>query len=291
MAPRTPPETMLGKRSLGGRAGYTVTELLLTLAVLTIVTLPVVSFFQKNMGAVFQTDLRRKAEETARNTLDQIEANLMEANEVTIASATLVEFICDWNKHPNYNPWALSVNGIPNIMDPDVDGDANTIVTDPTTQWRYGYNLKDDDDNGDGRIDVRFRYYWVGRTLSQDASYDEEPWGNHVKVVATNILNCTFTYFGNKNLDLGRQLDLGHDGIAGTGDVGENDGIIDQIEMDMVPPPAGAGNRNGQLDLRDERKYITSIHIVLQVDINNDGVADYTLETELAPPLMPLKWM
>lgn len=265
-------------------------ELLITLAVLTIVTVPIIGFFASHMTGVFQTDLRRRAEETARNALDQMETNLMEAKEVTVASATLVEFIADWNKSPNYSLWALSVNGIPNIMDPDVDGDATSIVP-STAQWTVGYNLKDDDDDGDGRIDVRFRYYWAGTTLYQDASYNEEPWGNHVKTVAPNILSCTFTYFGNKSLALGRQLDLGHDGLPNTGDVGENDGIIDQIEMDMVAPPLGGGNRNGQLDLREERRYITSIHIVLQVDLKNRGVADYTLETELSPPLMPLRWM
>ncbi len=76
---------------------------------------------------------------------------------------------------------------------------------------------------------------------------------------------------------------------AATGDSGENDGIISAAEMDMVAAPSGLGNRNGLLDTVNERRYVTSIRVYLAVDKNRDGKTEYSVETDVYPPLLPLK--
>ena len=82
---------------------------------------------------------------------------------------------------------------------------------------------------------------------------------------------------------------MGNDGVAGTGDPGENDGIISEREIDWVQTTTGHGNRNGRLDTDVEMKYIVSIGVHIEMDKNNDGIADYKIDTEIMPPFLPLK--
>jgi len=104
-----------------------------------------------------------------------------------------------------------------------------------------------------------------------------------------NVSTFTLTYWGNKANALGRGVDLGNDGLAATGDAGEKDGVISAIEMDMVAPSAGMGNRNGKLDTTNERRYITDIRVKLGSDKNRDGKTEYAVETDIYPLLLPLK--
>ena len=69
----------------------------------------------------------------------------------------------------------------------------------------------------------------------------------------------------------------------------EKDGVISAIEMDMVAPSAGMGNRNGKLDTTNERRYITDIRVKLGSDKNRDGKTEYAVETDIYPLLLPLK--
>ena len=49
------------------------------------------------------------------------------------------------------------------------------------------------------------------------------------------------------------------------------------------------GNGNGVLDTQTERSYITQIHIVLGSTYMTTGSSEYTLESDVYPPLLPLK--
>jgi hypothetical protein len=105
----------------------------------------------------------------------------------------------------------------------------------------------------------------------------------------TNISTFSLVYYGSKQENLGRNIDLGNDGVAATADAGENDGIITQREIDWVQAATGHGNRSGMIDTANEKKYITTIYVKMAQDRNKDGQPDYTLDTQLAPPLLPIK--
>ena len=151
------------------------------------------------------------------------------------------------------------------------------------------YDLKDDDEDGDKKIDMEVTFYLTGNTLFRDVSYNEEGFGNHIKKLLDNVTFLNFVYWGSKKEDLGKNIDLGNDGIAGTDDEGEDDGLISETEIDMVAPPTGHGNQNGSIDTEEERMYIASIYLEIGYDKNGDGVEDARLKTELSPPLLVLK--
>jgi hypothetical protein len=138
-------------------------------------------------------------------------------------------------------------------------------------------------------VDVQCRYYMSGKNLMRDFNYNGAGWGANTKIIATNISSFTLTYYGSKSEDLGNLIDLGNDGAAGTNDTGESDGIISAREIDWVQAPTGAGNRSGLIDTADERRYIVTIHLYVAQDLNGDGKDDFKLETQLAPPLLPIK--
>jgi len=269
--------------------GMTLTEILLGMAILSVFGLTSSYLLKVVFNATTKTQAASSAQEEVRQALSKMESDLYEANEIRTSSTTFVEFICDFNRSPKYDPAGdQDGDGIPNVRDADMDGDANLMVP-ATAQWRIGFNLKDDDDNGDKKIDVRIRYYLQNKVLYKDSSFDEEAWGARVVKILDNVSLFSINYLGSKANDLGRNIDLGSDGNPGTGDNGENDGIISQVEMDMVPPSAGMGNRDGFLDTTNERRYITSIRLILGVDKNKDGQNDFQVTTEIYPPLLTVK--
>ncbi|MDD5656553.1 MAG: type II secretion system protein [Elusimicrobia bacterium] len=270
--------------------GVTLPELMVGMAIMGIITVAFATFLRFTIKTATSAQTGGEAQEETRQALMKIEDALSHATEITISSGSLVEFVADIDQSPLYDREAdWDGDGIPNWRDADRDGDA-WLVLPASAQWQAGDNLRDDDEDGDGRIDARRRLYLSGGDLWLDMSVNEEPWGAaRLKKIMTGVSTFTLTYWGNKANALGRNIDLGNDGAAGTGDAGENDGIISQKEMDMVAPPAGMGNRNGALDARNERRYITSIRIGLGSDKNRDGKTDYAAETDIYPPLLPLK--
>lgn len=269
--------------------GVTLTELMLSTALTAGIVTAFAGFQRGAVTASVRSRAAAEGSESARAALRSIERDLYGANQVTVASATLIEFVCDIDRSPDYDGSAdADSDGVPNERDGDMDGDAQLIAP-AAAQWRHGFNLKDDDEDGDGRVDMRVRYYVSGRSLARDVSINEEAWGRRVREAARGVSSLTFSYFGNKAAELGKLLDRGADGLAGTSDPGENDGVIDQAEMDRVAAPAGAGNRSGALDTDAERRYVTSVRISLAVDSNGDGRPDGRLLTEVQPPLLPLK--
>jgi prepilin-type N-terminal cleavage/methylation domain-containing protein len=271
------------------RNGFTLTEMIVYVAILSIA----VAMFSKFMTGFIKT---AKTSESGmlgsaelRLALARMEGDLYEANEFSGVSRTSVTFVCDMLKNPGWDPDAdADGDGVPNIKDTDADGDAQQKFSLPRDgQWRAGYNLEDDDEDNDGRRDVRVQVYYSSGAVYRALSVNEGAW--QVSRLAASVSSFTFTFYGSKREDLGKNIDLGADGAASTGDAGEADGMISEREMDWVLPPAGHGNRSGGLDTADERKYITSAAVYMETDANHDGHVDAHLGTEILPPLLPLK--
>ena len=271
------------------RRGFTLAEMMVYVAILGVT----VALFSKFMMGFTKT--AKSSENTMlgsadlRGALIKMESDLYEANEFMGVSKASITFVCDTLKNPAWDQNVdFDVDGIPNIKDTDVDNDAQlkfSLARD--NQWQAGYNLEDDDDNNDGSRDVLIQLYCSSATLWRAISVNEGPW--QAAKLAADISSFTFTFYGSKREDLGKNIDLGNDGIASTSDSGEGDGIISEREIDWVQPPTGHGNRSGVIDTANERKYITSVAIYMEADANHDTLPDAKLGTELMPPLLPLK--
>ncbi|MFH0948179.1 MAG: hypothetical protein V1833_04180 [Elusimicrobiota bacterium] len=278
-------------RELRTNKGVTLVELAIYVAVLFIVIAPLTVFFSRSLKSIYDSQRKIESQEAIRVVLIEIEKDLCEANQIIASSSTGIDFICDYTKHSNYNPNGdTDIDGIVNIQDPDDDSDA-MLIQPSTVQWKIGYDLEDDDDDNNGQIDVKLKFYYssTAKRVYKDASYNGEAWGTRIEELAVHVTSFTLTYYGSKRNDLGRYIDLGNDGVASTNDAGENDGIISEREIDWVIPPMGHGNRNNRLDADNEMKYITSVGVHLEMDKNNDGVTDYKIDTEIMPPFLSLK--
>lgn len=271
------------------RPGFTLTETMVYVAVLGIAVAMFARFMTGFMKTAKGSENAMRGSAELRLALSKMEADLYEANEFTGISASSVTFVCDILKNPVRNPDAdADGDGTPNIKDTDADGDARLKFSLPRDQqWRAGYNLEDDDEDGDLRRDVRIQIYWTSGKVWRGISVNEGPW--QVSELASRVSSFTFTVFGSKREDLGRNIDLGTDGLPGTGDAGEGDGVISQREIDWTLPPAGHGNRSGGLNTPDEFKYAASIAVYMEADSNGDGQPDAKLGTEILPPLLQLK--
>lgn len=279
----------MSKKRLPSRKGVTLTELIIYLAILSIA---VVMFSKYMMGFVKNaktSEGKMNGSADLRLAMAKIEGDLYEANEFQGVSSSSVTFVCDILRNPAYDRNGdADADGISNIKDPDADNDAYLRYSLPRDQqWRAGYNLEDDDEDGDGLTDVRVQVYYLSGTVYRRISVNEGPW--QLSTLATNVSSFTFTFYGSRREDLGKNIDLGSDGTPGTGDPGEGDGIVSAREIDWVQAPAGHGNRSGALDTPEERKYITSVGVYMEADENRDGKPDAVLATEIMPPLLPLK--
>lgn len=268
--------------------GVTLPELMIGVAMVGMIALAGAGLIRYTGFAVNKAQNASFASEESRQALARLEGALLHANEVLVASTTHVEFVVDIDQTGTYDEDGdLDGDGIPNFRDGDRDGDAQALLP-AASQWQAGFNLKDDDENGDLQVDAMGRLYLAGGALIYETRSDGGSWTGG-RPLLQNVSTFTLTYWGNRANPLGQQIDLGADGAPGTGDSQEGDGVISAREMDMAPPAAGMGNRNGALDLANERRYITSIRVNLGVDKNRDGKADYGLETDFYPPLLPLK--
>lgn len=269
--------------------GYTLVELLVGMAIFLFMAAAFGALLRGSVEATTDMKIRAEAQEDLRQGLSKIEEALSHASEVTLSSSAFVEFVCDIDRSRGFDRDAdWDGDGVPNFRDADRDNDVLLLLP-ATAQWTAGYNLKDDDEDGDGRVDMRMRIYLSGSDIMMDTSLNEEAWGTNETVLLSNASSFSMEYFGNKANLLGRSIDLGHDGESGTADPGEADGIITAVEMDMTDPPLGMGDRSGSLDTRDERRYITAIRVGIGEDRNQDGEPDHELETDILPPLLPLR--
>lgn len=256
------------------RRGTTLTELIIAMALLALIAVAFSGFLKYALKTTVRENAEAAGQEASRQGIAKLELALVHANEVTLASSTLVEFIAGFDQSPAWNPSALDPNGVPFERSPDFDGDA-AVIEPSSAAWRSGFNLTDDDSDGDGQVDVKERIYFANGALWRDTSLDGEPWGGRVTKLLADVSTFTFTYFGSKGNTLGRAIDT------------NGDGIISASEMDC--DSHSGGNCSGDLDLQVERNFITTVRIDLSVDPNHDGKNDYAIETDVYPPLLPLK--
>ncbi|TBR19238.1 prepilin-type N-terminal cleavage/methylation domain-containing protein [bacterium] len=272
------------------RRGVTFVELMIGMAMLGIVVTAFASMFKLTARTANAVQTKTAAQEQLRQAFQRAERALLHANEVRVASAAFVEFTCDLDQSSAYDPDGdQDGDGIPNRRDGDRDDDAMALFP-STAQWRVGFNLEDDDEDGDQQVDVVRRLYRSGNALWLDTSVNGSAWGgSRLTRLGVDISTLTFSYWGDKSNTLGMNLDRGNDGNSGTGDSGENDGVVSEREMDMVPAPAGMGDRSGALDTANERRYITSVRVYMGADRSKEAGTDYVIETDVYPPLMALK--
>jgi prepilin-type N-terminal cleavage/methylation domain-containing protein len=257
-----------------GRRGTTLTELMIAMALLSLIAVAFAGFLKYALKTTVRENAEASGQEASRQGLAKLEFALVHANEVTLASATMVEFITSIDQSPAWNPAALDPNGVPFERSSDFDGDA-AVIQPSSASWRSGFNLTDDDSDNDGEIDVKQRIYFSNGAVWRDMSLNGAPWGGRVTKLLADVSTFTFTYFGSKGNTLGRAIDT------------NGDGIISASEMDCAA--ASGGNCNGVLDLQIERNFITTIRVDFSVDTNHDGKTDYAIETDVYPPLLPLK--
>ncbi len=258
------------------RRGFTLLEMVLGMAILSVAGLALAALMKNAMKATVVVGNAGWAQEETRQAFMKIERALLHANEIRVASGTYVDFVVDLDQQPGYDPDGdLDGDGIPNFRDADRDSDVNVLAA-AADQWRIGFNLIDDDEDGDLQVDMARRLYLSSGTLWLDARANGAAWGSSQKL-ALNVSTFTLTYYGNKANNLGKSIDQ------------NGDGVITAYEMDFVQAPTGMGNRNGSLDAKNELRYVTSLRVKLGLDKNKDGKTDYEVETDVYPPLLPLK--
>jgi len=221
------------------RPGVTLTELMVYVAVLGIAVVMFSKFMMGFMKTAKTTESKMLGSADLRSALIKMENDLYEANAFTGVSGTSITFVCDMLKNPAWDRNAdLDGDGIPNIKDPDADSDAQLKFSLPLDdQWKAGYNLEDDDDDNDNNRDVVIQLYYTpaARTLWRSLSVNGG--APQLTKLAADISSFTFTFYGSKREDLGKDIDLGNDGAANTNDAGEGDGVISEREIDWVLPP------------------------------------------------------
>ena len=254
-------------------AGYTLAELMIGMAIMGIVCAAFATLLKYVMKASVTISSQGQSQEEGRQILMKIEEYLAHASQIQVASTTVVQFIADFDQSPSYDRNTLDCNGTPYFRSADRDCDGNLLVA-AANQWKIGYNLKDDDEDGDGNIDVMQRIYYSSatRTLWFDMSLNEAAWGGrYLKKIGTDISSFTFTYWGDKSVSLDRNLD------------DNADGIIEASEMD------NHGNRDGVLDTTQELQYVTWIRLNMTTDYQRANKNTYVVETDVYPPLLALK--
>jgi len=303
--------------------GFTLTEVALSTVILTILMLAFASLLKYSTVATTKILSTGESQESARIGLNKIEEALSHANEITLSSGTLIEFIDDIDQNPSYNPNACGVslnpannacgspgaNAVQNYLNPDrantitlwPAGACNSTCTNapcysPGGQWMgAGDNLQNDDEDGDCNIDVLKRIYWANGSVYLDTCIDcsasNPAWGTQVQLLIPHVSSFTFTYFGSLAMPPGNGTAPGAGGTLITLDQ-NNDGILEESEIECQPAAFNCTQctcpATGVLTNRTLRKYIAYIDIHLEVS-NSNGATVYTVDTDVYPPLLPLK--
>lgn len=286
----------------------TLVEVTMVVFVLGLILVPLVNFFRSSLLQSVKIKRGLDSQDALRDAMREVERDFREMVQVDVSSATFIQFRLDSHRLPGYHPNAdPDGDGMPNNRDADVDNDYGALLP-PGTRWTSGFNLSDDDEFdptmsdlaiiNDGRIDVQCRYFVRDGALVRDYNFHEAGWGLNEKVLARSLSTNGFqiNYFGNANEPLGRNVDLGNDGVRAVVDAGQGDRIITDKEIDMVlPADGGNGNRSSlvspfhRIDTFVERQYIFFFSVRLAQDANSDGQDDFSLRTEISPLLLPVR--
>ncbi|MEK7722130.1 MAG: type II secretion system protein [Elusimicrobiota bacterium] len=273
------------------RSGVSLLEMIIYVAIISIAIVAFAKYFAGFTKTTRKADNEMRGSFEMRLLMSRVENDLYEANQMESVLSGSMTFRCDIVKTPGYRlDGDFDGDGVANIKDTDDDNDASLKFSLPADQqWRAGYDLEDDDDDNDGQADARISLYYSPAERKVYRSLYVNGGASDTKELAARISSFTLTCYGSKREDLGRNIDRGSDGLSGTGDAGEEDGIISEREIDWVQPPAGHGNRSGRVDTVAELKYVTSVAIYAEADANADGKPDSMLGTEIMPPLLALK--
>ena len=273
------------------RRGVSLLEMIIYIAIISIAMAAFAKFFAGFSKTAKKSENEMKGSFDMRLLMARVEDDLYEANQVEGVSSGSITFRCDIVKTPGYLlDGDLDADGVANIKDTDDDNDASLKFSlAAAQQWQAGYDLEDDDDDKDGQVDVRLSIYYSAPERKVFRALYVNGGAPAIKELSARISSFTFISYGSKREDLGRNIDLGADGVSGTGDAGEGDGIISEREIDWVQPPAGHGDRSGGVDTAAELKYITSVAVYAEADANADRKTDSMLGTEIMPPLLALK--
>ncbi len=274
------------------RKGVSLVELMVYLAVMSIAIVAFAGYFGGFMKSAKTAEHKVQASAELRLLFSRLSDGLHPAVAFTGVSASSVTILCGSEEAPWYAPAGdRDADAIPDLKDTDDDGDAAQRFSLPSSQqWQVGYDLEDDDDDNDGNRDCLKSFYFVPAERAVYLSSVYNGGAAAAKRLGVNISSFSFIPQGSKREDLGRNIDLGNDGMPSTNDTGESDGMITAREIDWVRPAQGGhGNRSGSINTPDELKYVTTIELYAECDYNSDGRADAFLRTHISPPLLPLR--
>lgn len=260
--------------------GLSLVEVLISLAITSVLVLIVGNVLMTTTKVTVNTDQRVKADMDLRTAMDKVETTLLNATEFQVARTTEVIFMADRVTDPNYQPYSdTDGDGIFNLYDPDDDNDA-TEIQPSSAQWRIGYDLKDEDDDDNSQIDMRWRlrFSTAQKILYRDYSRNGEAWGNHEETLLTNVVSTPiFTFYGSLNTLIT---------ISTITDI-NSDGLITYADIDAA---TNFGNNNFVIDGSTELARIVSIGVYLDKDdADTDANYDSHLSVEIMPPMLHLK--
>lgn len=270
--------------------GFNLVELQMALVISCVVLLTCYQIMATSVNSMVNLDRKSRVNSSLRAAMDQVETAVMNSNFINVACSTEIMFVADLNTDPAYSfNGDVDLDGVINAEDPDADSDAGTVVLNVADQWKVGYNLKDDDDDKDNKLDVRWRIYLKPVTgtprysLCRDYSKNQEAWGQHIETLLTNVISTSvFRYYASRN----EKLPNGNPIEDGNGD-----GLVTEPEIDA--PVSGGPNRvgdgNNTINTLAEKNTIASVGVSLNIDINGDGTEDGALATDLLPPGLALK--
>lgn len=274
--------------------GLTLAELVVTSFVIGIMAVVVSHFVTQTARSLTRGSARQQGQDLVRYAMVLLERDFNDMTEVRQGDLTTLEFYMDSRRAPWYNPAAdTDGDGLTNRQDPDddgdaleagwIDGDGRGILTfanaPAAVPWRVGFDLDDDDENGDTKRDVicRYRYLASSQAVVVDFRYDEGAWRDE-KVILTHVTSFVFDYRG--TLD-------GLQGVpVGSADT-NNDRLLDWNEMEDLDGTAGPGGTI--LNNFNERRYITIVSVNLTVRANPKLNVLTPIRTEMSPPLLMTK--
>lgn len=281
-------------RSFFHGRGLTLAELVVTSFVIGLMAVVVSLFVTQTVRSLTRSSARQQGQDLVRHGMVILERDFNDMTEIRQADLTTLEFYMDSRRAPWHNSNAdTDGDGLANRSDPDDDGDAleagwfdgdgrgilSFANAPAAVPWHAGFDLDDDDENGDGKRDVicRYRYLASSQAIVADFRYDEGAWTEE-KTILTRVTNFVFDYRG--SLDTLQGVPVG---AADT----NNDRLLSWDEMedlDGTPGPGGTILTNF-----NERRYITIVSVNYRVKANPKIDVLTPIRTEMSPPLLATK--
>lgn len=282
------------KTARGKPPGLTLLELLLAMLLLSVVGLAFSRFFRVVFKASIQSEVRLKGQTAVRSLLHVLEMDFYDMNEVVYASPTRIDFYMDSHRAPWYSPTAdPDGDGITNLSDPDDDGDAldaaapitrlrDLAVSISSVGWRQGFDLEDDDEDGDGLRDVLCRYEYTPPASPVDSGVLTRQFcfnivcGTPTVVLDRGLRDFSFDINGTRAaLELPANADSNVNGLIDRDDFDRLDGTVE-----ASPEP---------LNQFMETRWITGVRVHLVINPSDTFSAPTTIDTEISPPLLGIK--